>query len=871
MRSSLFALFVGLIITLGCMTSCKDNSATKNSLIKNIPTSAYAVLETQDIQQLLEATTDNEYLSKLTDLHQLEDLKNQFSKLLQNLRANEIQLKLNNAVSFSIHKTGSKQSDLLFTTQISPNDFELEETIKKLSKFTRVQTRHYDENLIYSINSEGLRFYFAYVDGFLFLTKNSGLLSDAMRQCRAEHNLLDNLTFAEVYKTANQKDILNVFVHVDGLKKALSPHSTVPFRDIRNFSDWMALDLSLGENYLLFNGVSQTKDSLNSVYNYFKDQKAHQPELFDIAPANVEFLMSYHFDSFDKFFRNKQQQLKRKGKLLRLEKAMSQIPINEELIKQNLDEEFAYLMVGKKMTQENQMGIAKINEPYIFESLLSPISDSLENYRDYPIFQMKHSPLVEYLFGADFKSFKAPFWTIIDHYWVLAISKANLRSNINEFLLDHNLANQDNFKKLKENLSSTSNIWMYGAALGNKSHFNQLLQKEDLPKWQKSITQLDYFEGWMLQMDHAHSYFNVNITTKLKEERAQSIVRSEWTLNMDNPISKPAQKVWNHKSKEWELIIQDDQNKLYLIKSNGEILWKKQLEESILGKVHQIDVYKNNKLQLTFNTASKVYQIDRNGDDVDSFPIELNDEAQIGMSIFDYDKNRNYRLVIPTKHSLKMLDAKGNKIKGWKGSNIRPQIITSPVHFAINNKDYILSCTETSEVLILDRKGEKRINLKEKFFVDQHTQINLIEEGKTPYFQFIDTTGVKVQINLKGKVSKEEMIPKEGRFIGTIDSKEFYVEDFEIQAKELDYNFDLDQQSAFEIQSIKKGTASFVALCINNSHKVYLTNSTGETLSGFPIYGNTGLFIDYLNDDYPSLIIGSKEGTLYNYSVQLTE
>ncbi len=869
MRLGIRVLFISMLFLATCIISCGDLLAPKNSLIKVIPTSAYVVMETQDITQLLHETSDNEYLSRLTDLHQLEKLKTQFSKLIQKLRVHEIQLKLDDPVAFSIHKTGSKQSDLLFTSRIKASDFQLEETLKKLSNFTRVSTRTYDENLIYSIDNEGLKFYFAYVDEYLFLTKNSGLLSDAMRQVYAEHNLSDNPTFSSVYSSANQKDILNVFIHVDGLKKALSPHSNLPFTEIRNFSDWMALDMSLGDNYLLFNGISQTRDSLNSVRNYFNGQKSNKPELFEIAPANTEFLISYHFDEFKKFFRNKKTQLKRKGKLQRFKRGLANLTFKEDKLMEQIVEEFAFLMVGKKMNQENQMGIVKLRDPSSFSLLFSPSSDSLENYRDYPFYQIKSSMLFEYLFGADFRAIKRPYWTVIDKYWVFSNSKANLRLTVNEYLLDHSLETQENFQKLKENLSNESNIWMYGASLGNKSHFNQLLKEEYLPKWQKSITQLDYFEGWMLQLDNSNNYFNVNITTKLKEERAATLVQAEWTLNLDNPLSKPVQKVWNHKSKSWELLIQDDNHNLYLISSSGEILWKRSLDEAILGKVHQVDRYKNKRLQLIFNTATKIYLIDRNGNDVEQYPIALHDVAELGMSVFDYDNNRNYRLVIPTLHTLKLLDISGKKIKGWNGIKIRPKTIISPVHYNLKNKDYILTLTEKSQLVIMDRKGNPRFDINEKFKVDRNTKILLDQTGKIPHFEFIDTTGTKIEISLNGKISSSEAFKEEESFVGQFEGKDYFVEDFELKSKNSELKFDLDHQGNFELTTYQSPTKLLTAISLNNSRKVYVLDEEGEALSGFPVYGNTGLFLGRLNEDKPNLIIGSKEGTIYNYTIDL--
>ena len=51
------------------------------------------------------------------------------------------------------------------------------------------------------------------------------------------------------------------------------------------------------------------------------------------------------------------------------------------------------------------------------------------------------------------------------------------------------------------------------------------------------------------------------------------------------------------------------------------------------GDVHQIDLYKNGKLQLLFNTQSKLHLIDRNGNNVEQFPIGLVAKATNGLFV----------------------------------------------------------------------------------------------------------------------------------------------------------------------------------------------------------------------------------------------
>ena len=67
----------------------------------------------------------------------------------------------------------------------------------------------------------------------------------------------------------------------------------------------------------------------------------------------------------------------------------------------------------------------------------------------------------------------------------------------------------------------------------------------------------------------------------------------------------------------------DTLNTFYLIGANGKIKWSKSLSSPIIGKIKQIDAYKNNKYQMVFNTQQEVHILDILGNEIDDFPIKL--------------------------------------------------------------------------------------------------------------------------------------------------------------------------------------------------------------------------------------------------------
>ena len=133
-------------------------------------------------------------------------------------------------------------------------------------------------------------------------------------------------------------------------------------------------------------------------------------------------------------------------------------------------------------------------------------------------------------------------------------------------------------------------------------------------------------------------------------------------------------------------------NKKYKIEisKDGKVTWKKKIDQPILGKISQIDIYKNGRLQLVFNTKNKIYVLDRNGNNVKQFPKTFNDAITQPMAVFDYDNNKNYRLLITQGNELLMYDKNGKKVNGFKYKKSSNDISSKPKHFRILNKDFIV-------------------------------------------------------------------------------------------------------------------------------------------------------------------------------------
>jgi hypothetical protein len=133
------------------------------------------------------------------------------------------------------------------------------------------------------------------------------------------------------------------------------------------------------------------------------------------------------------------------------------------------------------------------------------------------------------------------------------------------------------------------------------------------------------------------------------------------------------------------------------------------LPETPVGKIQQIDFYRNNKLQYLIFSSTSMYLIDRNGKPVEKFPVRLPVVAQNEPVVFDYEKKRDYRIIYNSiDGKMICLDKYGKPVNGWI-SAVHPLRAIGPVQYFMSvNLDYLAVPTDKGWIF-LNRRGGVRM------------------------------------------------------------------------------------------------------------------------------------------------------------------
>ena len=330
----------------------------------------------------------------------------------------------------------------------------------------------------------------------------------------------------------------------------------------------------------------------------------------------------------------------------------------------------------------------------------------------------------------------------------------------------------------------------------------------------------------IFQLKEGNNLASINgIISNYKDDSKNSEIELKFETSISNEIILGPLIVKNHTNNKNEVFIQDSENIIYLINDNGQIEWTKKINNRVIDEVKQIDSYKNGRLQYVFATQNSLHMIDRKGRDVGKFPLKFNDQITKPVSVFDYDNNKNYRLLITQNDELFMFDSKGNRVRGFD-YNKKNKIITKPEHFRISNKDIIVFKT-SDDLKILNRRGKVRIKINGDY--------NYSKDEIFQYQNSLLTTTVNnkiVKIDMNGNSKEVSSMSFNGKYVS--DKKTIYTLQKNILSnskKNIEIQF--GKYENFSAISDKKNT--LINIYDSQNNKLYLFDNEIKTVKGFPI------------------------------------
>ena len=890
-RKTLFAVIaLALVVFIAVQVFDMNRRVEVRPVIDAIPTDAIALAKSNDFRSLWQRLSETNLMwQALMESPQVSRMDANGRYLDSLFASNAIfgEVLSNSPLWASIHRHAGHKTAVFYAFESHNEDITLPLIWKELGLLP--EKREYGADVLYYLNLEAYpddKLVVARVDGLTLLSFQGELIERSIDQLRNSRSLIQDPAFLRAYETSGEYVDANVFVNYSAISSLIRANLRSPwnerFSGMEDLASWSALDVSLKPNALMLNGFTSISDSAVQYLSCFQGQKEQDLDVYSILPENTSAFLANGISNFSRFREAYRIHLKALGKEADYQNWVDdlndkyQVDVDAEFTA-GLGNEFGWFMTSDG--SDRKFVFARSANPTATREFLSKIGSWDE---EKSMGKLNVDKFSSQYFGSGYHLEGDLFYTFIESYVVLSSGTDGLIELSNQFGQQKLLVKNDNFVHFADNLSGQSSQLFYA----NFSKIYDRMQDCLHPELAKDVSTheglFDKFENVAFQLTsgknnlfYQTAYCNYNPTVK-KESN------SLWETPLDTTVMGIPHIVINHYTNSKEIFVQDSSNQTYLIDNKGNILWKKQVEGPIFGDVRQIDVYKNNKLQLLFNTSTHLHLIDRKGRDVKGFPVKLPSPASTALTLIDYDKDRNYRILIPTENrQILNFGAEGKRIKGWKFKKTKGLVDNPLKYFAVDDRDYLVAVDRSGRIYVLNRKGEERLNIKERlpnsknqpFFVEvrrsvdecrlvsmdslghvvrvslsDHRENIPLDLGEKVYFEYRDINNDKTYEYVVMQASSVNVINEGKTTLFTIPAGDQFKKPFKYYST--------------------IGKYGKIGLVDSENEEIYLYYDAGGLGREFPLKGHTDFAIEDINADGRNEVIVGFHQSVVTYSLR---
>lgn len=813
-------LLYALIILFGI--SCTSKKKSENSILDLVPPEASIVFKINDFETLNDELSTNEILNSLESQKPFIDVKKILIPInsLSNQKKGLLAL---TADSTRIDYTYISKDSLVITNGDSISN-------------KSIETLNYNDVAITKYQIEKDTFYSTFIENHWVLSSSQPLLQNLINTIEQP---IKNGALERFYEVSNTDKVVNIWIDIENgnilFQKLLSDD-----QHISNFGSLMSLDLSLNDNEIILNGVAESSAEKKLFLNLFNETKPIQNKTWNLTPSDANNMTSFGLDDFKKYTSNKALYNHPTTFLDSLLSTVEEIGITEYD-----NEHVLFLRTYGTATLLDYINEEKISTEEFSSNEIWGLKPNIEIF----------DPLTPLIGEHSFE-----FASIVENTFLFSKSKSTLESVLTKIKTGDTFDKTTLFKNAENKLTSSSSVVSIANLKGFVSRMNESVSKTLGNSFANS--KLDkYAFGSQIIADAGFFHTNFLIKKITKEEESNS-VSSAFEVKFDTDLATLPQFVTNHSNRRKEIIVQDQENILYLISSSGKVLWKKQLNGTIQGKVQQVDLYKNGKLQLAFTTNNEFLILDRNGKEVEPFTKKFSGGNLNPLAVFDYEGRKNYRFVITQDKNVFMYNGEGDIVKGFTYNTAEAPIAAAPQHFRIGKKDYIVFKLENGQLKITNRVGKTRINVKDKFSFSDN-DIKLYQNK----FTFTSVDGILYQIDANGKISSSNLNLAKDHGMDATSRTLAIMNDNTLQIRNKKVELELGVYSKPTIFYLNDKI--YVSVTDIQNQKIYLYDSQAESIPNFPIFGSSAIDMDDINvNKKPEFVFKDQENSITVFKIQ---
>ena len=716
----------------------------------------------------------------------------------------------------------------------------------------------------------------------VFIMINSGLLICSTSEKLIKKSVFQNIPGTDIRNTAGFSRILlssgknedKIFVVFGNLKntarRIFAKGSSSPADKITKLGGSAGGDIFINEEGVSISGYSESSEPSDLLFK-FKTVQPIDFQTYKILPSATAM-----FESMVLIPREEEGQITDlAGKLKPF--------LGDEITR-------VYIDIKNNPVSQNSLVIYKLRNRVQCENIFLEHTGGKseiayfrpDDQTKIPVYLTGTAGLLSALLPGFAPGFNDSYCTFYDNFMITGNSYVTIARLLYDNLLNKTLANDVLYRDFEKMVASRAGYLFYCVPSHCIDYFSGYFNQEVADGIKSNKNSLNKIQsiGFQLASINGMIYNSLSVSYKdlVREEST-----TEWETLLDTTAGIKPFFFTNHNTGAKEIFIQDTKNNAYLINAAGRVLWKVQLKEKINGTVYMIDYYRNGKYQLLFSGRNYLHLIDRNGNYVERYPVRLRSPATNSLALIDYENNSTYRLVIAGEDKLVYsYDKSGNVVKGWEPFRTAGYVTAEAGFYKVSGKDFVVIADESS-IYFLDRSGKERLKLNDAVTKAKGSALRL-NPGSEATLVCTSPDGTVQNVSFNGDVKKFsfrkfsfdhsfDFFDIDGDGFGEyvfIDNGILYL--YDRNGKEM---FTKDFGSGklggpinFTFSSTDRKIGVFDAI----GNLIYLVNSKGEIMDGFPLRGASMFSIGKLSsgDDW-HLIVGGTDRFLYNYKLEISQ
>ncbi len=851
---------------------------------KSISPSAAIIIETPDLQSFINSVTTGKGLTgEAGKVKEFGLLSKKLKYLADQMNKPQYQKIINRSPAIiSFHPFVSGRLELLSSMAVPPDlktrqlkDILRQSGIRSINETDAHGTRILE--VPYTVDTQNDTAFFSVVSGLMLCSTERSLINDAISRTGNEDDIRSVPGFSKVLLAAgkNEDKIFVIFRNLQNLFKPVFREEFASFAaDIGRLAGCSGGDIYITDKGLVLSGYTESLDTHESLFK-FKSGMAGTFHTYKILPSGTILFESLNKNAVTV---PSVPQENRAAKLaLKLREYTG-----DEITRAIID------IKGRPVSDNNLIIYELKNRSYAEKIFLDDINPDINKDNIYffrpddqvniPVYQTPFTGFAAAMMPGFQKNINDSWFAFYDNYLITGSSYITISRLLYDNLLNKTLANDLAYRDFESTLPSIAGYYLYLVPSRIIDYLAPYLNDNLIRDLRANMNSLDKIPAIGYQIVSSNNMIYNSLSVRFKDE-ARIESNTEWETLLDTIAAIKPFFFTNHLTGAKEIFIQDLNNNAYLINVAGRILWKVPLGERIKGSIYMIDYFRNGKYQLLFSSENFLHLLDRNGNYVERYPVRLRSRATNSLALFDYDNDRTYRLLIAGEDKMiYAYDKSGNVVKGWKPFRTTGTVKSEISWFRVSGKDYLVLADESS-VYLLDRTGNIRLSLKEPVTRAANSAIRLIQDSPSSLVCTAPDGTVQL-IHFDGSVTKFSL-----RKLSVDHSFDFFdvngdgFGEYILIDKGILYLYNHNRTEIFTkqfssgkvggpINFIFSSSDRKIGVIDINKNLIYLIDSNGDTMTGFPLKGASMFSIGKLSDKSGwHLIVGGTDRFLYNYKL----